>query len=427
MRSTITMIGRLVFGLLIWGLAGGGVTILDQTVAWAQGVAKDRTAARDFALKAVAPYRIDVSPPTRGVDSATITLRPIPTGTSALVEKMCALSVRPANGTGNSWQGTADPTCATDAIVRLPVGHYIIRLAILWKASGNTAGLNQVQELPYEVRAGDRLKVQSLTLDRSPLATNSDGKVLIEIANVGPVAVPRFSIKGIFRSANGSKVVMDKQIAPLQPGAVYRDGVGFFPIRSGRSALAIEVDSANAASEGSEFLSNNKAELSFDVGPGAPPKPVLATGSTRVQEVPHMNTWEISYAICNVDPEASYAVSLRCLDNCTDPGISLNAAAPSTPICTPIGECSGGAQYLPDGGGRCPPNLPFPGAIQFPRLKRFISPYAAHDYELGVQAEKVRGPHGFTRDIRIIHVPKICDFPPCTRAENYRYEGISVR
>lgn len=421
------MIGRLVFGLLIWGLAGGGVTILDQTVAWAQGVAKDRTAARDFALKAVAPYRIDVSPPTRGVDSATITLRPIPTGTSALVEKMCALSVRPANGTGNSWQGTADPTCATDAIVRLPVGHYIIRLAILWKASGNTAGLNQVQELPYEVRAGDRLKVQSLTLDRSPLATNSDGKVLIEIANVGPVAVPRFSIKGIFRSANGSKVVMDKQIAPLQPGAVYRDGVGFFPIRSGRSALAIEVDSANAASEGSEFLSNNKAELSFDVGPGAPPKPVLATGSTRVQEVPHMNTWEISYAICNVDPEASYAVSLRCLDNCTDPGISLNAAAPSTPICTPIGECSGGAQYLPDGGGRCPPNLPFPGAIQFPRLKRFISPYAAHDYELGVQAEKVRGPHGFTRDIRIIHVPKICDFPPCTRAENYRYEGISVR
>ncbi|MEQ1627610.1 MAG: CARDB domain-containing protein [Nitrospira sp.] len=421
------MIGRLVFGLLIWGLAGGGVTILDQTVAWAQGVAKDRTAARDFAQKAVAPYRIDVSPPTRGVDSATITLRPIPTGTSALVEKMCALSVRPANGTGKSWQGTADPTCAKDAIVRLPVGHYIIRLAILWKASGNTAGLNQVQELPYEVRAGDRLKVQSLTLDRSPLATNSDGKVLIEIANVGPVAVPRFSIKGIFRSANGSKVVMDKQIAPLQPGAVYRDGVGFFPIRSGRSALAIEVDSANAASEGSEFLSNNKAELSFDVGPGAPPKPVLATGSTRVQEVPHMNTWEISYAICNVDPEASYAVSLRCLDNCTDPGISLNAAAPSTPICTPIGECSGGAQYLPDGGDRCPPNLPFPGAIQFPRLKRFISPYAAHDYELGVQAEKVRGPHGFTRDIRIIHVPKICDFPPCTRTDNYRYEGISVR
>ena len=421
------MIGRLVFGLLIWGLAGGGVTILDQTVAWAQGVAKDRTAARDFAQKAVAPYRIDVSPPTRGVDSATITLRPIPTGTSALVEKMCALSVRPANGTGKSWQGTADPTCAKDAIVRLPVGHYIIRLAILWKASGNTAGLNQVQELPYEVRAGDRLKVQSLTLDRSPLATNSDGKVLIEIANVGPVAVPRFSIKGIFRSANGSKVVMDKQIAPLQPGAVYRDGVGFFPIRSGRSALAIEVDSANAASEGSEFLSNNKAELSFDVGPGAPPKPVLATGSTRVQEVPHMNTWEISYAICNVDPEASYAVSLRCLDNCTDPGISLNAAAPSTPICTPLGECGGGAQYLPDGGGRCPPNLPFPGAIQFPRLKRFISPYAAHDYELGVQAEKVRGPHGFTRDIRIIHVPKICDFPPCTRTDNYRYEGISVR
>jgi hypothetical protein len=340
---------------------------------------------------------------------------------------MCALSVRPANGTGNSWQGTADPTCAKDAIVRLPVGQYIIRLAILWKVSGNTAGLNQVQELPYEVRAGDRLKVRSLTLDRGPLVTNSDGKVLIEIANIGPVAVPRFSIKGIFRSANGSKVVMEKHIAPLQPGAVYRDGAGFFPVRSGRSTLALEVDMANISGEGSEFLRNNKAELSLDVGPGAPPKPVLATGSTHVQEVPHMNTWEISYAICNVDPEASYAVSLRCLDNCTDPGISLNAAAPATPLCTPLGECAGGAQYLPGGGGRCPPNLPFPGAIQFPRLKRFISPHAAHDYELGVQAEKLRGPLGFTRDVRIIHVPKICDFPPCTRTDNYRYEGISVR
>jgi len=421
------MIGRLVFGLLIWGVAGGGMTILDHTVAWAQGIANDRMPARDFAQKAVAPYRIDVSPPTRGVDSATITLKPVPTGTAAIAEKMCALSVRPANGTGNSWQGTADPTCALDAFVRLPIGQYIIRLAILWKASGNTAGINQVQEIPYEVRAGDRLKIRSLTLDRGPLATNSDGKVLIEIANIGPVVVPRSSIKGIFRSANGSKVVMEKQIAPLQPGAVYRDGVSFFPVRSGRSTLAIEVDMANIAGEGSEFLANNKAELSFDVGPGAPPKPVLATGSTRVQEVPHMNTWEISYAICNVDPEASYAVSLRCLDNCTDPGISLNAAAPSTPICTPLGECGGGAQYLPDGGGRCPPNLSFPGAIQPPRLKRFISPYAAHDYELGVQAEKVRGPLGFTRNVRIIHVPKICDFPPCTRTEGYRYEGISVR
>lgn len=421
------MMERLVSGFLIWGAVGITAAILYPTVTGAQGVAKDRMSVRDFAPKAVAPYRIDVNPPTRGVDSATITLKPVPTGTSAPAEKMCALSVRPANGTGNSWQGTADPTCAKDAIVRLPVGQYVIRLAILWKGSGNTAGQNQVQELPYEVREGDRLKVQSLTLDRSPLATNSDGKVLIEIANVGPAAVPRVSIRGIFRSANGSKIVMEKQIAPLQPGAVYRDGIGFFPVRSGRSTLAIEVDLANIAEEGSAFLANNKAELSFDVRPGSPPKPVLVTGSTQVQEAPHMNTWELSYAICNVDPEASYAVSLRCLDNCTDPGISLNAAAPSTPLCAPLGECGGGAQYLPDGGGRCPPNLPFPGAIQFPRLKRFISPHAAHDYELGAQAEKVRGPIGFTRDVRIIHVPKICDFPPCTRAESYRYEGISVR
>ena len=421
------MIERLVFGLLIWGVVGIAVTTPYPAVAWAQGVAKDRMPARDFAQKAVAPYRIDVSPPTHGVDSATITVKPVPTGTAVLAEKMCALSVRPVNGTSNAWQGTADPTCAKNAILRLPVGQYIIRLAILWKALGNTAGLNQVQELPYEVRAGDRLKVQSLTLDRTPLATNSDGKALIEIVNVGPVAVPRFSMKGIFRSADGSKVVLEKQIAPLQPGAVYRDGVAFFPVRSGRSTLAIEVDSANAASEGSGFLSNNKAELSFDVGPGAPPKPVLVTGSTQVQEAPHMNTWELSYAICNVDPEASYAVSLRCLDHCTDPGISLNAAAPSTPLCAPLGECGGGAHYLPDGGGRCPPNLPFPGAIQPARLKRFISPYAAHDYELGVQAEKLRGPVGFIRDVRIIHVPKICDFPPCTRAEGYRYEGVTVR
>lgn len=421
------MIERLVFGLLIWGVVGIAVTTPYPAVAWAQGVAKDRMPARDFAQKAVAPYRIDVSPPTRGVDSATITVKPVPTGTAALAEKMCALSVRPVNGTSNSWQGTADPTCAKNAILRLPVGRYIIRLAILWKALGNTAGLNQVQELPYEVWAGDRLKVQSLTLDRTPLTTNSDGKALIEIANIGPVMVPRFSVKGIFRSTNGSKVVLEKQIAPLQPGAVYRDGVAFFPVRSGRSTLAIEVDSANAASEGSGFLSNNKAELAFDVGPGAPPKPMLVTGSIQVQEAPHMNTWELSYAICNVDPEASYAVSLRCLDNCTDPGISLNAAGPSTPLCAPLGDCGGGAHYLPDGGGRCPPNLPFPGAIQPARLKTFISPYAAHDYELGVQAEKLRGPLGFIRDVRIIHVPKICDFPPCTRAEGYRYEGVTVR
>ncbi len=242
------MIERLVFfRLLIWGLVGITLTTLYPTVAWAQGVAKDRMPARDFAQKAVAPYRIDVSPPTHGVDSATITLKPVPTGTVALAEKLCALSVRPVNGTSNSWQGTADPTCAKNAILQLPVGQYIIRLAILWKALGNTAGLNQVQELPYEVWAGDRLKVQSLTLDRTPLATNSDGKALIEIANVGPVAVPRFSMKGIFRSADGSKVVLEKQIAPLQPGAVYRDGVAFFPVRSGRSTLAIEVDSANSA------------------------------------------------------------------------------------------------------------------------------------------------------------------------------------
>ncbi|MDO9119841.1 MAG: CARDB domain-containing protein [Nitrospira sp.] len=419
------MIQRLIIGLLVWGFVGGDVTILDQTVAQAQGVANNRMPARDFAQKAVAPYRIDVSPPTRGVDSATITLKPVPTGTAAIAEKMCALSVRPANGTGSTWQGPADPTCALDAFVRLPIGQYVIRLAILWKVSGNTAGLNQVQELPYEVRAGDRLKVRSLTLDRGPLATNSDGKVIVEIANIGPVAAPRFSVKGIFRSANGSKVVMEKQIAPLQPGAVYRDGISLFPVRSGRSALAIEVDMANVAGEGSEFLTNNKFELSFDVTPGSPPKPFIATGSTRVQEVPHMNSWEIPYAVCNVDPEASYAVTLRCLDNCADPGLSLNAAAPSIPMCTPLGDCGGG--YLPDGGGLCPPNLPFPGAIQPPRLKRFISPHAAHDYELAVQAEKVRGPLGFTRDVRIIHVPKICDFPPCTRTEGYRYEGISVR
>jgi len=41
------------------------MTIPGQTVAGAQGMANDRMAARDFAQKAAALYRINVRPPTR--------------------------------------------------------------------------------------------------------------------------------------------------------------------------------------------------------------------------------------------------------------------------------------------------------------------------------------------------------------------------
>lgn len=417
----------MIFRVLAVGALASSLAIASPSGSAAQAIPRDRNSTPSMEQKVMLPYQLPITPPARAVDSEPTRLRPIPVGVTGVSQKTCAFSVRPAAGGPNVWQATADPTYAKEYSVKLPAGQFVVHLAVLWGLSGSSKVYNQAQDLPYEVRPGDRIKIRSLALDRSPVATNVAGKVVVEVENVGPVALSRLNLKGIFTSPAGSKVVRDVQIGSLRPGAIHQEGIGFFPLRSGPSSVGVEIDMANAAGEGAGFAVNNKATVNFTAMPGPPPKPFIATGSTRVQEAPHMNTWELSYAICNVDPEASYAVSLRCLDNCTDPGISLNAATPSTPICTPLGECGGGAHYLPDGGGRCPPNLPFPGAIQPARLKRFISPYAAHDYELSVQAEKLRGPLGFIRDVRIIHVPKICDFPPCTRTEGYRYEGISVR
>lgn len=412
-----------------------GMAILGPSHSGAQAARGDRTAPSAMDQKVMIPYQISITPPARAVDSETTRLRPIPVGVTGVSQKTCAFSVRPAGGGPNVWQETADPTCAKEYSVKLPAGQFVVHLAVLWRLSGSSKVYNQAQDLSYEVRPGDRIKIRSLALDRNPVATNVAGKVIVEVENVGPVALSRLNLKGIFTSPAGSKVVRDVQIGSLRPGAIHQEGIGFFPLRSGPSSVGVEIDMANAAGEGEGFAVNNKATVNFTAMPGPPPTPGIQTGTPSMSQtgvvappgVP-ASSWTLRYSVCNIDPEAVYAMTLTCMNNCSEPGVALFTTSAGVGnwnrICDPQGQCPTGFSAQND--GRCPTNLPFPGVITG-QFTGPISSYADHDFELSVQAEKKHGPTTFSRTVKVVHVPKICQLPPCTPTEGYRYEGVSIR
>ena len=80
-----------------------------------------------------------------------------------------------------------------------------------------------------EMEAIDRFAVPELVIviGCTPLdpPTVVAGKVVVEVENVGPVALSRLNLKGIFTSPAGSKVVRDVQIGSLRPGAIHQEGI----------------------------------------------------------------------------------------------------------------------------------------------------------------------------------------------------------
>lgn len=367
------------------------------------------------------PFRIDVSPPQTGVDSGVIRVKPMPTMPMSLADKTCALSIRPAVGSGTSWQGAPDATCSREDTVRLPIGHYTIRLAVLWRPTGSSTGYNQAQDAAYEVKAGDRLRVRGLALEGSPPATNISGKARFEIENVSPVAVRGFMVRGRFHSPDGAQLVLEKRIGAIQPGEVVRDAAAFFPVRPGRSQVSVEADLENVGGEGPGFLSTSKAELQFDVAPGPPPKPLIVPGAIRTQKTLAIHEWILDFTVCNVDPDALYRPKLTC-PTCRD--------IPPLPIlpCTPSrGDCPAGS-FSASGIGlapQCPGGLVFRGAFKPGEARGSISPFADHDYQLTVEAQKIG--RTVSSDTRTIHAPTDCRLSPCVRTETFQEQPPSIR
>ncbi len=404
-------------GLVLWVLAFGGMPVM----------AADRLPPRDLQQKVTTPYRIEVTPPQAGLDSAVIRVKPMPAMPLAIADKTCALSIRPTSGTpGTAWQGQPDPTCSREESLRLPIGLYTIHLAILWRPSGSTTGRNDTQDLPYEVRAGDRLRVLSLRRDTTQPATNTAGKYTFAIENVGLVPINGVWVRGWLHGPSGAQLLIERRIGGIRPGEVVNDAMQYIPVSPGPSRVSVEVDSENVAGEVGDFRNNNKMQQEFAVAPGPPPKPILVPGAITTQRSAARSTWVLEFTVCNIDPDAAYQPRLMCT-NCP------NRIEPADwGWCTPS---QGGAYFCGstaialDGNGitpRCPGGLAFRGAIKPESKLKEISPWADRDFQLLVQAKKP-GQVTVTSDVINIHVPTDCRLPPCVRAEGFRETPPSIR
>ncbi len=389
--------------------------------------------------KVMMPYQLSVTPADRAVDSDLFRLKPVLIPVKGLTQKACALSIRSASGGAVVWQQPADTTCSREHAVRLPIGQYRIKLAVLWGLSGSTTTYNQVQEVPYEVRAGDRLKVIGLTLHENLATTNRMAKVFVEVHNIGPIPVRSFTIRAFFQSANGMQTLRESRFGQLNPGQNLREGIGFLPVRGGSATVRVEVDKENVAGEPQEFVTNNFRELSFNIEFGEVVKPVLVPGniSTHITRTgKHM--WVADYTICNVDPDAVYNIIHGCptcrgvtrlLPIGNGPHDCRPAQEPGRPICLP----SGGV-FVADGTGMqppCPANLPLRGALKPPGgIDGEISPFATHDYSYEILAARTVQNNflvGSNSNEIIVHVPQTCRLPTCTPTETYRDEPPSIR
>ena len=359
---------------------------------------------KDLAAKGPA-YRLEITPPSPAEESSAIRVRPVATsaGERDLQGRTCTISVRPAGGgAGTSWQGAPDASCSRQDVVRLPAGAYTVRLVVAGTGAATRA---QTQEVPYEVRPGDRVRLRPLSLEPARPESNVAAKVFWEVENVGPLPVAQLVV--VLRS-NG-QVVERKTWAALSPGETRRDAFSFTPTTQTRMDFSVEADEGNRAGEPEAHRANNRASTAFDVAPGPPPTPVIVLGP--ILSSGRSNVWARDLTICNVDPHARYTSEF------------------SGPRCKGGLPCSGPYSGVPaDGDFRvgsffqigaaltpgCPGGLPFRGGLKPGALQGPVGIVNDHRFEFRVVAEK-NGRRVPSRT-EAFTVPANCRFP-CVRTE----------
>jgi CARDB len=333
------------------------------------------------------PYRLELSPPAGADENAPILARPLPSTAIGLAvgERSCTLSVRPESGAGASWQGTSDATCARQETLQLPLGRYRVRLAMRWTPSGETTARDDTQDLVYEVRAGDRLRVRSLRLEPQRPEARSPLKLAWEVENVGPHPVQPLVIEVL----RDGQLVERRTRSSLAPGQSINDGFIVTPTQAQRITLAINADPDNRSGEPAAHHGNNRATVSAEVAPGPPPTPVIVLG--ELQDSPGRSgyrptSWSRSVTLCNVDPDARYVSELRG-PRCAPSPLPCTGLYSGTPS---RGEFWAGAFNANGSAMRpsCPGGLELPAGLQPGTLQGPIGSQNEHRFELQVFAEK---------------------------------------
>lgn len=381
--------------------------------AWAQSTPRF-DGERKHSPIVLPPYRLSISPAVQADENQAIVVQPVPgTSAAAASERSCTISFRPDSGAGSSWQGLPDAGCARQDTLRLPVGAYWVRLTMRWKALDEAVMREDSHDLPYKVRAGDRLRLQAVRVEPAQPQPMTPAKLAWELQNTGPVPLQPVVVE----IQRDGQAVDRRTRSALAPGETWRDGFAFTAGEGQRVSLALIADPDGRSGEPDAHRTNNRAERVVDMQAAPPPTPLLVLGEvTPNTPLPGVRaaTWSRLMTICNVDPTARYVSEFRgpgCMPlPCTGPYSGTPARGDFRP-----------GSFAADGttmsAPACPTGLPFAGGLKPGILQGPIGHTREHGFDLTVFAEK-NGRRSPSASVSFTVAPN-CR-PPCVETESGR-------